>query len=48
MIGITPTRINQWLVDIAAVAGRPWRAHEKTAAIAAWIALANSESGRNQ
>jgi hypothetical protein len=38
-IGVSATRLEQWLTEIGAAAGRPWRTDEKTAAIAAWIAL---------
>ena len=38
-IGVSATRLEQWLTEIGATAGRPWRTDEKTAAVAAWIAL---------
>ena len=43
IIGVTRPTIHLWLEDIAAVAGRPWRAVEKTSAVAAWIALASGQ-----
>jgi hypothetical protein len=38
-IDVSATRLEQWLTEIGAAAGRPWRSDEKTAAIASWIAL---------
>jgi hypothetical protein len=39
MLGVAPGTMDRWLADIATVAGRPWREDEKTAALAALIAL---------
>jgi hypothetical protein len=39
MLGTASGTIDRWLADIAVAAGRPWRAGEKTAALAARIAL---------
>src|SRR5262249_16382407 len=41
IIGIASGTMNRWLADIAVAAGRPWRTDEKTAAVAARIALSH-------
>jgi len=38
-LGRPPREVKKFLDDIGKIAGSPWRADEKTAAIAAWAAL---------
>jgi hypothetical protein len=46
IIGVADAKVRPWLADIAAAAGRPWRGEEKTAAVAAWIALVSGQRSR--
>jgi hypothetical protein len=38
-LGLDRTAIDRWVMLIRDAAGRPWRADERAAAVAAWIAL---------
>jgi len=39
MLGVASGAVDRWIADIATAAGRPWRAEEKIAALAARLAL---------
>src|SRR5262245_49343135 len=39
MLGVASGTVDRWIADIASAAGRPWRAEEKIAALAARLAL---------
>jgi hypothetical protein len=47
-LGVASPAMDRWLADIAVAAGCPWRADEKTAAIAAWIALSRQSEQPSQ
>jgi len=43
-LGGSPGRIQRAATDLGRTVGRPWRAEEKTAAVAAWLALTRRRS----